>query len=276
MDEHRREMTKGWTCKRTDLIACWFVEGIDHTWCFITPSSSINWLSKCSKILSSFDLNQFEDILTKQRIELILGNGREEAEMFLSQSTIDVLRHNQLRAWCYHHWLSSLGSQYFGRSPAPRESRCIGLSLSLVDWNTPFLWLWLVRLYPSKSIHWPCWWMNFECWWSFRMTKRWFRRWIKSRTKRKEEANLVSSIFVEVFFDVELRHSKTHVAIHIVATGHRTRWFCARTTKYSNKALSYRANGLREISSSIHHKSPDKIILQCSHRRSFENHWNIL
>ena len=49
--------------------------------------------------------------------------------MSLADSTIDVLQHNRLRAWCYYHWPSSLGNQYFGRSPVPRESRCICLSL---------------------------------------------------------------------------------------------------------------------------------------------------
>ena len=84
-------------------------------------------------------------------------------------------------------------------------------------------------------------------------------------------AYLISGIFVKVSCNVDLRHCETHIRVHETSACDGPRLFCARSSKRPIKRLSDRTVLFRHIRHSIHHKTPDEIILHGSRWRSREN-----
>lgn len=72
---------------------------------------------------------------------------------------------------------------------------------------------------------------------------------------------LISSIFIEIFLDVQFSHGKAHVIVHISTTGYRTWTFGICSSKDSFELFSYRSITFGHVRCSTHHKSPNEIIL---------------
>lgn len=88
-------------------------------------------------------------------------------------------------------------------------------------------------------------------------------------------AYLISGIFIKVFLDVELSHGEAHIDIHIPTAGDRSRPFCAGPTKDPIELFSNRPVAFGHVARSIHHETPDEVILNHPRWIFSEHRWSI-
>ena len=88
-------------------------------------------------------------------------------------------------------------------------------------------------------------------------------------------AYLISGIFIKVFLDVEFSHGKAHVDIHIPTTGDRSWPFCAGSPKDPIELFSNRPVTFGHIARSIHHETPDEVILNHPRWILIDHRWSI-
>ena len=78
---------------------------------------------------------------------------------------------------------------------------------------------------------------------------------------------LISRVLVKVLPDVHLRHGESHVVVHVASADARPRPFSTGPAKDSIELLTNASVPFRHQSRSVHHETPDEIVLHGSRRR---------
>lgn len=93
---------------------------------------------------------------------------------------------------------------------------------------------------------------------------------IQSARPSRFVSYLISGVFIEIFLDENFSHGEAHVIIHVVGTNNRAWPFGTRTTKDSIESIANIPEISWHYARSIHHETPDEVVLNGSWRSSTE------